>query len=359
MKGKTVTNGAGAAIVAFTVFTNAYTFLPGAFSGSFVWISHIAASIIFCFLLWCFISVCEKYPGESFYGVIENVLGSFFGKAVAAVLALLALLTLTVSLTVFSRFVQITALPRTPQIILPTLTVVSAALSLRSCLRAASGTARLLIWFFIAVFLVFVATGIGEMKFSLLLPWEAPDSESFKAVGEIYLNRFATAAALMSVYTRMPVGKTRKKWFLGSAAISGICLAVISVFTIATLGKSAAAQDFYPVFSAMSVKGVGGFIRHTEILSCIAMTFSLFFKSVVCILFSDDMLSGISKSRENIGAYIPIGLIAASFTQIIYRDTSSLRGLLEWKSGAIFILILHILIPIVVVFSGKLRRKRE
>lgn len=357
MKGKTITNGAGAAIVAFTVFTNAYTFLPGAFSGSFVWISSIVASVIFLFSLMCFINVCEKYPGESFFGVLENALGSFYGKGVSFILALLSLLTLTISLTVFSRFVKLTALPRTSQIILPALTVICASLSLRSCLRAASGAARLLIWFFITVFLIFAATGLGEMKFSLLLPKKFPDYEELSAVGEIYLNRFATAAALMSVYTRMPEGKGRKKWFLSSAAISGLCLSVIAVFTVATLGKGAATEDFYPVFSAMSVKSVGGFIRHTELFSCIAMTFSLFFKSVVCILFSDDMLSGIWKSHGNIGAYIPLGIISASLTQIIYRDTSSLRGLLEWKAGASVILAIHMAIPVIVFLSARLYKK--
>ena len=357
MRGKTITNGAGAAIVAFTVFTNAYTFLPGAFSGSFVWIAGLGASSIFIISLWCFINVCEKYPCESFWGVIENTLGSFYGKCISVILALLSLLTLTVSLTVFSRFVKLTALPQTSQIILPAFTVICASFSLRSCLRAAAGAARLLIWFFIAVFFIFAATGLGEMRFSLLLDGDFSGDETLDAIGEIYLNRFSAAAALMSVYTRMPAGKGRKKWFLGSAAISGLALSVIAVFTIATLGEKAAAEDFYPVFSAMSVKGVGGFIRHTELFSCIAMTFSLFFKSVVCILFSDDMLTGISKSNGNIGAYLPLGLIAAALTQIIYRDTSSLRGLLEWKTGAAVILALHMAIPAVLFLSGRLKKK--
>lgn len=359
MKGQKITSGAGAAIAAFTILTNAYSFLPGAFSGGDVWISHIIAGATSVICLWLLVNLCEKYPGESFFGVITNALGKFFGRAVSVVLVLLSVLTLTVSLTVFSRFIQITALPQTPQIIIPSLITVCAALSLRTSLRAASGTARLLIWFFAAVFLFFALGGIKEVKLSLLLDMPESTVEIFRGAGEVYLNRFATMLALMSVYTRIEEGEKRKSRFLLSAGISALALSVISVITVATLGTENISRDFYSVFSAMSVKSVGGFIRHTEILACIAMVISLFFKSVVCILFSDDMLSGALGIPDESFSYLPIGLLAAAGTQIIYRDTSALRGLLAWKSGAGFVLALHIIIPLILFLSAGIKNKRH
>lgn len=358
MKGQRITGGASAAIAAFTIFTNGYSFLPGAFSGRDVWISHIIASVVSFLCLWLLVNLCDRYPGESFFGVITNSLGNFVGKIVAVILTILSILTLVVSLTVFSRFVQITALPQTPQIILPTLTVLCAALSCQTSLRAASGTARLLIWFFVSVFIFFLFGGIKEVRLSLLLHMPEKMGDILRGAAEVYLNRFATMFALISVYTRTE-GEKRKKWFLTSSAISGVALSAISVITVATLGAESISRDFYPIFSAMSVKSVGGFIRHTEILACIVMTIALFFKSTVCILFSDDMLSGVSGNEKKIFAHIPIALFSAACTQIIYRDTSALRGLLRWKSGAAFVLALHIIIPIMLYAFARLRKKKH
>ena len=115
-------------------------------------------------------------------------------------------------------------------------------------------------------------------------------------------------------------GGERKQFFLFAVLGAAAALVIISLVTVATLGADTSRADFYPVYTAMSVRGVGGFIQHTEILACIAMTLSLFFKSAVCLLFCDDMLMGIFKVSRKRGVTLPLGLISAALTQVIYRD---------------------------------------
>ncbi|MBQ8793891.1 MAG: hypothetical protein IJZ63_04010, partial [Clostridia bacterium] len=44
-------------------------------------------------------------------------------------------------------------------------------------------------------------------------------------------------------------------------------------------------------------------------------------------------------------AAMPLALMCAAATQIIYRDISTLRGLVEWKSGATSVAAFYILFP--------------
>ncbi len=353
MRSDRITNGSGAAMCALVIFANAYSVMSGAEAGQSAWISHIiaggAATVLACFLA----LVCDRFPEKSFYEVLFAICGKWGARASGFVMAFFSLVTCVLSLTVFSRFVQITALPRTPQIILPLILALIAALALRSGLRAASGSARLLFWFSAAVLVIFVLFGVKWMEFSRILPGGADMSAIFGGAGEVFLNRFGTVFALMSVYSRMDKEQGRRRFFVTSVALTAFSLALVSVITVATLGAEVSGTDFYPVFTAMSVRGVGGFIQHTEIFACIAMTLSLFFKTSVCLLFAEDMLYGILGIERRVGVSVPLALICAAMTQLIYRDLSSLRGMVEWTPSASWVVAVYALLPIAFLICAR------
>ncbi len=331
--------------------------MPGSGSGA-AWISSVAATLLALFCTALLARACDTFPDSSFYNVLVSSVGKWCAAIFAGILTLLALLTCVVSMTVFSRFVQITALPQTPRIILPLLIIIVAALSLSGGMESATGATRLLFWFTAGVFVLFVALGLTQIYPQLLLPERIEAKSVFRDTGEIFLNRFAQIPAFMAIYTRMSEPKTRKKYMLGAVGGAGLSLAVISAITTAMLGAESTKVDFYPVYTAMSLHSVGGFIQHTEIFACIAMTLCLFFKGCVCLLFSGDMLDGIFKISRRRGVFLPLALICAYATQLFYRDVSSLRGMLEWKSGAIYILLLNIIIPFVIFCTSFIKRKK-
>ncbi len=358
MRDGRITNGSGAAVCALVIFANAYSVMSGSDAGSGAWVAHIIAGAAATLIAWCIASVCDKFPEKSFYEVLSSVFGKWGARFFGGVTAFFALVTCILSLTVFSRFVQITALFRTPQIILPLLIAIISALALRSGLCAVSGAARLLFWFSAAVLTVFVFFGIRWMEFSRLIPSGKEIGAFFSGAGEVFLNRFGTVFALFSVYTRMEKGPARKKFFLWSVAGSAAALALVAAVTVATLGEEIAGTDFYPVFTAMSVRGVGGFIQHTEILACIAMTLSLFFKTSVCLLFAEDMICGMFGITKKEGLSLPLALICAAMTQLIYRDLSALRGMVEWTPGAGWVVAVYALLPLfLLVFAQKRKGK--
>ncbi len=359
MNSKKISNAAGAFLVALITMTNSYAVLPASGAGRGIWISDILALILALLLAHLFTSACDTFPDEPFYGVMRRSVGRVGAALLGGVFVLITLLTIVVSLTVFSRFVQITALPRTPQIIIPTILIVIAALSLSGELTASGGAATLLFWFSLCVFILFAVSGIFNAEPRLLVPQSDGFSEILKGTGEVFLNRFGLLPALMAVYTRMSEQKTRKKYFLGSLAGAGVALSVISALSVATLGEKLSETDFYPVYTAMSIHSVGGFIQHTEIFACIAMTVSLFFKGAVCLMFSEDMINGIFRTERRLGVSLPLSLIAAASGQLIYASISSLRGLLEWKSGAIVVLLINIAIPILIWIGCGLKNKKR
>lgn len=347
-----ITSGQGAALCILTIMTNAFSSLPGAGRGA--WVSHLLAGALALLCAWGFCTFCDRFPEKTFFSALTEAFGRSAACVIGAVCIAIVLLTCVVSLTVFSRFVQITALPRTPQIIIPALVVILAAFALARGVVPAAGSALLLVWFSAVVFCIYVVPGFGRIDASLLLPRDGI-KEILIGSGEVFLNRFASFPALVAIYTRMPHAK-RRGAFLSSVAGAGAALCIISAVTVSILGAELAKTDFYPTYTAMSVRGIGGFIQHTEIFACVAMTLALFFKSSVCLAFSDDLLSGMFKTERKRGTAVPLGVICAASTQLIYRDITSLRGMVEWKRGAELFFALCLILPLVLAFGRRKAR---
>ena len=357
MKNAKISNIDGAALAFLAVMTNTLTVLPGVDAGV-VWPSNLIAGVL-AFLSALLISVCcDRFPDDGIYSVIKKCIGKIPAAILGFLLLALVIVSFIVSLTVFSRFVQITALPQTPQIILPILLALLAALSARGGMQTACGAARLLFWFVAAVFLLFIGFGVTELSLTLLEPEFESVKSLFAAAGEIFLNRFSLVPALFVIYTKMQDKGGRRKFFLGSIGLATLVIAAISAICVCVLGKSGAKADFYPVYTVMSLFSFGGFIQHTEIFACIAMTLCLFFKGAVCLAFSEEILDGIFGISDGRGVFLPLALLSAYSTQLIYRDISSLRGLLGWKSGAIYVLLLYLLIP-PLLFVASYRKKKK
>lgn len=358
MKTEKISNTTGAILCALATLTNAYSVMPGVAAGGAVWIADIFATLLALICIAALCISCDRFPDESFFGVLKKSFGKVFGRAFAFVFAFFSLFTCAVSLTVFSRFVQITSLPQTPQIIIPLILIIISALAIGGqSIRSPSQSAWLLIWFVGAVFVLFVLTSVSQIRSNLLIFTKLYDGEFISSVGEVFLNRFALIPAFMAVYTRMSDVETRRKYMLSSVGVSGIILATISAISIMTLGESLAKADFYPIYTAMSLRRVGGFIRHTEILASVAMTVCLFFKGSICLIFASDMINGVFNTNEESSASLPLALTTASATQLIYRDISSLRGLLQWKGGAVYILILCIALPLALFLATYVKKK--
>lgn len=356
MPDRKIPNLLGSVIIVFTLMTNAYSVLPGSSAGGDIWISDIIATALATLFVFFLTLVCDRFHDETFYGVLEKTSGKAGAKIFAFLFFVITVTTATVSLTVFSRFVQQTALPLTPPYILPILITAVSAFAIRSGGRSISGSARFLSLFGIAVFFLFAIPGFFGVMPEVFLPFYESADKILPASGEIFLNRFLGLVPLLAIYTRMENTKTRKRHFITATALSGAAMTVISFVVVGGLGKNLASRDFYPTFTAMSSHGAFGFIRHTEIFASITMTVCIFFKCAVTLMFICDMTEGALNIKNGKRLAFPYALILGALTQVIYSDVSKLRHLTEWKSTATVAVLGVMSLSVFLCILSKLRK---
>ena len=71
---------------------------------------------------------------------------------------------------------------------------------------------------------------------------------------------------------------------------------------------------------------------------------------------SEDMLCGLLDVTKKDGFAIPLGLICAAMTQLIYKNLSELRGMVEWTSGAWWVVAVYAVLPLA-LFACAIRKK--
>ncbi|MBE6915924.1 MAG: hypothetical protein E7471_04745 [Ruminococcaceae bacterium] len=336
---------------------NCYSLLFASGCGRFVWLCYLIAGLLATFV--AFLLARAMHHKHDFFETLETLFSRPLGKLITLILALYAFLSIATSLSIFGRFNQLTALSQTPTVILPTLIIL---IGIRSC-RAGIGTiARVgsfTILFVFAVFLVFSLLGINFLSPDALLPLIPNEPLGLlRGALSVFTNQLGDLLLLTVLYPHLSEKKSSRAIPLGVASTS-LVLTVISLITVMTLGERGILSDSYPVFTVLSIRGVGNFIQHLEILSSVSMTLVIFFRVSLALYFIANALRHFLALPDYRAIVFPLGIFLAGITQVLYRDMLSLRTRLESDFSLAVALPLQVLLPVLIYLLSVAKRKNK
>ncbi|MEG2858003.1 MAG: GerAB/ArcD/ProY family transporter, partial [Clostridia bacterium] len=204
MPEEAITNRQAATLAVTFIICNAYSLIYGTSSGRDVWIAYIAATILAIFVWSLATRRMERSPGKSFFAIVELSFGRIFGRVIIVTLVLFALLSCTTSIGLFTRAAQLTALSKTPQIILPLAMLLCAAWSLYGGLSVIARTASLLFYFSIATFLYFLLSGLPLLDLRNIMPIMSHNLlNTARSALSVFTNEFGDMILLLAMYTEI------------------------------------------------------------------------------------------------------------------------------------------------------------
>lgn len=341
-------------LVTFTL-CNSYSMLFGTDCGRDVWLAHLLAALL-SFLIWlAFTQTFDKKSYPSFFDMIDGAFGIFLGHTITFLLILYAILSATTSLSLFGRFTQLTALSKTPPIILPLIISLLAAISLKSGISTLARSANLMFYFAIFTFLSFIIFGLPLLDFKNLFPMlEDGILPPLKSSLSIFTNQFGDTLLLFAIYPKIK-GKRRKTMLLAILCAT-LVTSLIALFTIATLGETQVVSDFFPVFTTLSIRNIGGYIQHTEIITSISMAFFIFIRQAVTLYFTASALSHLFHIKERSRLLVPLSLLITSGSQLMYLNMMSLRTRIEGNLNLCILLPVLLVFPIILSFLAKRKK---
>ena len=356
----TITNKQSFAIIISFMLCNAFSVLFGTDCGRSVWIAYIIAATLSVFVWFLLSTICDKYNFNSFFEMLSFPFGKVCGVILSAVLALYALLSCITSISLFSRFVQISSLAKTPLIVLPVTILLIAAFTLKSGLHVFSRSSVLFFPFLIFTFVIFIFFGLPQLDFQNITPILGNGTvATFKSALTVFTNQFGDALILFSIYPHIAKNKKRKATTLWAMIIATALASIIALFTVLTLGGTQMQSEFFPVFTILSIRKVGAYIQHMEILTSVAMTFSVFIRQAVCLYFISLAISHIVKAKTHKIFLVPLGLIISCGVGLLYQNIMSLRWRVESDLNIYILLPLQLILPCLIGVTLIFKRKKE
>ena len=353
---ETISNKEGFTLVICFILCNCFSYLFG--GGD--WIAYFLASVLAVLIWWLISSVMEKHGFNSVFEMLDFAFGKTCGKIISFILLAYALLSSATTITVFGKFTQMTALTKTPQIILPFIILILAALSLKSGLRILSYGATLLFYFAILTLISFLIFSVPQLDVRNILPI-AEDGvlPTLKNSLSVFTNQFGDIIILICIYPHIRENSSRKKHLLWAVSSACAVVSAIALFTVMILGKDQTARDFFPVFTTLSIRGIGAYIQHMEILTSVALTFFVFIRQVVNLYFATLAINYIFKTKTYKTFLIPAAIIVSALTLILYPSIISLTYRVESNINLYILLPLQLVLPTVLGAILIFKRKKE
>ena len=359
MKFEAITNKQAGILAIIFVMTNSFSVLYGVNAGQDLWISYLLATVA-AGLLWLLMSgMMNAYPEMNFFTLLDRLLGKFLGRTVSVVLLLFAFLSLTTSVINFGKFTQLTALSKTPQIILPALIILIAVWVLHSGIEVLARCGSLLIFFIAFVFLYFLLFGVEFVELENLTP--VMEDGLFPVVHSsimVFVHQFGQSVLLLALYHNIKRKDSHHpKGIAAGVLIGGAAVTLIALSTLATLGQAETASEFYPVFTVLSIRNVGGFIQHMEILTSLVMAFFVFFRIALGLYFICSALTHLFNLPDYRSSLLPMGLLILSATQLLFWNAMDLRATMESDLSLRIAFPLLFILPVILAIIARARRK--
>ena len=343
-----LSNKQGFTLTVCFILCNCFAYLYGRDSGKDIWISYILASLLALFIWRALTTAIERHNFSSFFEMMDFSFGHLFGKFISFILLLYALLSATTTITIFGKFTQMTSLPKTPQILLPLLILLLAALSLKSGLRILSHGTTLLFYFAVLTFFSFIVFTFPQLNIKNITPIMGGNIFTIlKSSLSIFTNQFGDVLILLCIYPHIKENKNRKKVFLSAVIIAAVSLCTLAFFSIATLGEAQLKRDVFPVFTLLSIRSISSYSRHMEILTSIAMTFFVFIRQVVNLYFASLAIAHIFKTDSHKRFLVFLSLTVSFLTLILYPDILTLTRRVESNLNLYILLPLQLALPLI------------
>jgi len=276
------------------------------------WLCVLGATGLAAAAAWLMMTLALRFPGKTFPEYSAMLLSRPLGMIAAAVLIAKITAGCAFELRVFGEIVRRTMLPQTPFAIVCGVLLLVAAYAAGKGYETRARIAEILIFIVILPLVFIFGLAAREIDFSNLLPLFDADAQGIlRGTAEAGFAFTGIEFALLAVpYLAKPVGA--RKGVVGAVVVTGLLMAVITVFTLARFGAANVLNRLWPVLDMMdTVELPGSFIERQEALMMSLWIVSLFAVVNAGLFFSSVLLRDTVKKGKHY-MYV-LGLLPVMF----------------------------------------------
>ncbi len=319
------------------------------------WISILIALLLFFPFMIAYARILSLYPGQNLYDIMLDVLGRFFGKLVILLYALYATHLGALVMRNFSEFIQVVAMPETPQLI-PLIFLFALGVWMLK-----SGIETFGRWTQAALPVVLIAISL-----TVLISIKSMDFGNLRPVGSTEMNvlmdsafatfsfPFAESVLLGTLFSFIKPGNNPYKIYIYGIVFSTLFFLIAIFRNILVLGLSLG-LFYFSSYTVVSVISLGDFFTRIEVLIGIAYLIDLFVKLCVCMFAASTGMAKLLNIAEYKNIAFPIGLLMITLAGIIYSNTLEM---FEWlKVYKYYALPFQVIFPLIILIGAEIKTR--
>lgn len=325
-------------------------------AGQDVWASLLISMAFMVPFTFLYGRLTKLYPESDLYDIVEILFGKVIGKVFVLVMTWYALHLGSLVLRNFSEFINITALPETPQIAIMILMILVTIYLAKSGIFT-MGKWSVLVLPFVCVIIIFtVLASFKYMDVSNLRPiLEHRTSDLLKGAYKLFTFPFAEIVVTTSLLSSVKKSVSPYKIYFLSLLLGGFILLVAVLRNLLVLGTSLVETSYFPSYMSARIISVGKAI--TRIEGSISINYIIFgiSKITVCLIAASKGISKLIGSSNYKNMVFPVGMLILSLCSILFKNIMEMYQFL--KVYQYYAVPFEVVIPAIIWIFAEIRSK--
>lgn len=289
------------------------------------WIAILIAVLEFIPMFLTYCRILSLYPGQNLYDIVIDVFGRTFGRIISFLYVFYSIFLGAILMRNFSEFIQIAAMPETPQLILLIFMFAVCVWMLKSGVEILGKWSRLVIPIVIIFILVIGVLGTKFMNLDNIKPIGATGfSTLFHSSVQIFSFPFTESVLFATLFDSIKPESNAYKIYITSTLISALIFVIVVLRNTLILGVPTLSMFYFPSFSAVSVISLANFISRFEVLIGIMFILCGFVKICVCMFSASIGIAKIIKVQTYQNFAVPVALLSITLAGFIFSNMTEM-----------------------------------
>jgi len=348
------------AICIITVFILGSSVVLGGNSeaGQDSWLCILLSQVFVLPVLFIYARIIKLFPEKNLYEIIETLFGKIIGKIIDVLFIWYSIHLAALVLRNFSEFIEIVAMPETPQLPIILIIVLVAAYLVKSGVHTLGKWSIIALGIIVAVMFITIALLLNQMNLANFLPVMNHSTKAiFSGAYQLFTFPFAESVLFLTIADSLKKEDSPYQIYFLAEVLGAVILLFVIFRNIASLGTELTKAEYFPSYVAARVINVSDFLVRVE--GSISANFVLagVTKAAVCLFAASKGLAHLFQLQDYKKIILPVSLTAAALSCILYSSTMEMINFL--KIYMIYVIPFQIILPVLIWLGGELKAHFE
>ena len=322
------------------------------------WITFLLGLVIYTPILLTEIRIVSLYPGKNLYDIGIEIFGNVIGRIIAVFYIVYAIHLSSIHTKIFMVFMNIVALPNTPQTVILIFLLLFSVWMVKSGTEALGRWCRFLLPVVVLGIIAIFVIGLKDMNFRALKPVGGSDfGKIMDGTFSAHSNQIAEAVLFLTIFSSIKTTDKPYKIYITGVAIGALGMLMTTIQNITLLGVPSFSMFYFPTYKAVSITSVGDFFTRFEVVIGLIYIITGLVKIFLTLYATSIGMARLFTVNNYKTMAFPAGLLMATLANFFFKNTVQL---FEWAPIYRYVYLdVQVILPLIILAGAEIKNLKR